>query len=357
VNGRSERLLGLIGEAGIDVMLVTDLLNVRYLTGYTGSNGLALVGPRTRAFITDFRYVQQAAEEVHASFERRRAPTELLAAVAEALPIGELTLGFEDAQLTVRQHADLRERLPERIELVAAGSLVEQLREIKEAEEVATMRIAASVADEAFQAVVGAGLIGRTEREVAVALEREMVQRGASAPSFETIVAAGAHGALPHHRPRDEAIRRGDLVVIDWGALVGGYHSDCTRTVAAGLPDSDSRDIYELVLEAQLAGLEAVTAGASTQGVDSTARAVIEAAGQGDHFGHGLGHGVGLDIHEGPRLSQRANSALEAGNVVTVEPGVYLPGRLGVRIEDLVVVTPDGCEILTSIPKELIVAD
>ncbi|HEY2769816.1 MAG TPA: Xaa-Pro peptidase family protein [Solirubrobacteraceae bacterium] len=357
MRGRSERLLGLLGEAAIDVMLVTDLLNVRYLTGFTGSNGLALVGPRTRSFITDFRYVEQAAEEVHASFERRRAARELLAEVAEALPIGELKLGFEDGHLTVRQHAELRERLPERIELVAAGPLVEQLREVKEPEEVATMRIAASVADEAFEAVVGAGLIGRTEREVAVALEQEMVQLGASAPSFETIVAAGPHGALPHHRPRDEAIRRGDLVVIDWGALVDGYHSDCTRTVAAGDPDTDGRDIYELVLEAQLAAVEAVTPGASTQGVDSTARAVIEAAGQGDHFGHGLGHGVGLDIHEGPRLSQRGNGALEPGNVVTVEPGVYLPGRLGVRIEDLVAVTSEGCEILTSVSKDLIVAD
>jgi Xaa-Pro aminopeptidase len=357
VKARSERLLGLIGEAGIDVMLVTNLLNVRYLTGYTGSNGVAVVGPRTRAFITDFRYVEQAAEEVHSSFERRRAPTELLAAVPESLPIGELRLGFEDAQMTVRQHAELRERLPQRIELVAAGSLVEQLREVKEPEEVATMRIAASVADEAFEAVIAAGLIGRTEREVAVALEREMVERGATAPSFETIVAAGAHGALPHHQPRDEVIRGGDLVVIDWGALVAGYHSDCTRTVAAGEPDTERREIYELVLEAQLAGLEAVTPGASTQGVDSTARAVIEAAGQGDRFGHGLGHGVGLDIHEGPRLSQRADGTLEAGNVVTVEPGVYLPGRLGVRIEDLVVVTAEGCEILTSVPKDLIIAD
>jgi Xaa-Pro aminopeptidase len=357
MRARTERLLSLLEPAGIDVMMVTDLVNVRYLTGYTGSNGLALVGPRTRAFITDFRYVQQSAEEVHPSFERRRAPTELLAAVPEALPVGPLRLGFEDAELSVRQHTELRERLPDQVELVAAGSLVEQLRMVKEPEEIDTMRLATSIADQAFERVIGAGLVGRTEREVALTLEREMLDGGAAGPAFETIVAAGPHGARPHAQPRDVAIGSGDMVVIDWGALVAGYYSDCTRTVAAGSADADAREIYELVLEAQLAGLEAIHAGAATRQVDSTARAVIEAAGQGENFGHGLGHGVGLDIHEGPRLSQRADGALKAGNVVTVEPGVYLPGRFGVRIEDLVVVTGEGCEILTGVTKELIVTD
>jgi Xaa-Pro aminopeptidase len=355
MRARSERLLSLLEPAGIDVMMVTDLINVRYLTGYTGSNGVALVGPHTRVFITDFRYVQQAAEEVNPSFERRRAPTDLLAAVPAALPVGPLRLGFEDAHLSVRQHTELRERLPEQIELVAAGSPVEQLRMVKEPEEIETMRLATSIADEAFGRVIGAGLIGRTEREVALALEREMLEAGAAAPGFDTIVAAGAQGARPHAQRRDVPIRRGDMVVVDWGALVEGYCSDCTRTVAAGSADEEAREIYELVLEAQLAGLEAIHAGAPTREVDSTARAVIEAAGQGENFGHGLGHGVGLDIHEGPRLSQRADGVLEAGNVVTVEPGVYLPGRFGVRIEDLVVVTASGCEILTGISKELIV--
>jgi Xaa-Pro aminopeptidase len=357
MKARAGRLLALLADAGIDVMLVTDLVNVRYMTGYTGSNGVALVGPKTRVFITDFRYVQQSAEEVHPSFERRRAPQDLLAAVREALPTGAVGLGFEDAHLSVRQHAELRERLPGSVELVPAGSLVEELRAVKEPEEIDAMRLAASIADEAFERVIAAGLLGRTEREVAFALEREMLEGGASGPSFDTIVAAGAQGARPHAQRRDVEIRRGDMVVIDWGAMVGGYCSDCTRTVAAGRPDGETTEIYELVLEAQLAGLAAVRAGVETRAVDSTARAVIEAAGQGEHFGHGLGHGVGLDIHEGPRLSQRADGRLEAGNVVTVEPGVYLPGRFGVRIEDLVVVTAQGCEILTGVSKELIVTD
>lgn len=354
---RAGRLLALLADAGVDALMVTDLVNVRYLTGYTGSNGLALVGPDTRVFITDFRYVQQSAEEVDPSFERRRAPQDLLAAVAEALPAGPLRLGFEDAHVSVRRHVELRERLPEGVELMPAGSLVEALREVKEPDEIENVRLATSIADGAFERVIANGLVGRTEREVALALEREMLDAGASGPGFETIVAAGAQGALPHAQRRDVEIGRGDMVVVDWGAVIGGYHSDCTRTVAAGPPDGETRQIYELVLEAQLAGLAAVRAGADTRAVDATARAVIEAAGQGENFGHGLGHGVGLNIHEGPRLSQRGNGRLEAGNVVTVEPGVYLPGRFGIRIEDLVLVTAQGCEIITGVSKELTVTD
>jgi Xaa-Pro aminopeptidase len=183
-----------------------------------------------------------------------------------------------------------------------------------------------------------------------------MRERGAQRVSFEPIVAAGRHGALPHAVPRDVEIPRGELVVIDWGAELDGYCSDCTRTVAAGDPSAEATAVYDLVLEAQITGLQAVQAGASGQEVDAAARAVIDARGHREHFGHGLGHGVGLEIHESPRLSQRSPEDLLAGNVVTVEPGIYLPGAFGVRIEDLVVVTDDGCEILTAVPKELIIA-
>lgn len=354
---RSDRLVELLTGAGLDLLLITDLVNLRYLTGYTGSNGLALVGPNTRTFITDFRYVQQASDEVESSFERRRAPLELLEAVEEVLPGGEVRLGFEDASLSVRQHDRLRSLLPDRIELIAAGSLVEGLRAVKEPVEIEMIRRAARIADEAFARVITGGLVGRTERQVARALEAEMLDQGAEAPSFDAIVAAGAHGALPHAQPRDRAIRRGEMVVIDWGARIDGYCSDCTRTVAAGEPADEARAIYELVLDAQLTGLRAVRPDASGRAVDGAARDVIDAAGDGEYFGHGLGHGVGLDIHEAPRLSQRAEGELEAGNVVTVEPGVYLPGRFGIRIEDLVVVMPECPEILTSVSKELIVTE
>jgi Xaa-Pro aminopeptidase len=254
-------------------------------------------------------------------------------------------------------HAQLRERLPARIELIGVNGLVEGLRAVKQPDELAAIKAAAALADEAFEQLTSDGLVGRTERALAMALEFEMRRRGAERPSFEPIVAAGRNGALPHATPRDVEVRSGDLVVIDWGAQLDGYCSDCTRTVAAGRANGRGAEVYQLVLEAQLAGVQAVAAGAAGREVDAVAREVIEAAGHGQHFGHGLGHGVGLEIHESPRLGQSSEAVLEAGNVVTVEPGVYLPGELGVRIEDLVVVTDRGREILTPLSKALTVTD
>ncbi len=354
---RAERLLALLPEAQVDLLLVTNLINVRYLTGYTGSNGVALIGPQTRTFITDFRYVEQAAAEVDASFDRVRAPQDLLEAVGEALPSGELRVGFEDTHVSVRTRDRLDELLDDHIELVGAGGLVERLRVVKDADEIERIGAATALADASFQRLVDSGLLGRTERELALALEQDMRVHGARRPSFDAIVAGGPHGALPHAQPRDVPIGRGELVVIDWGAKLDGYCSDCTRTVAAGEPGDEARRVYELVLEAQLAGLRAVKAGASGPQVDGVARGLIDQAGHGEQFGHGLGHGVGLDVHEAPRLSQRSEDELVAGNIVTVEPGVYLPGRFGVRIEDLVAVTADGCDILTSVTKDLIVTE
>jgi len=355
VNDRAQRVTDLLPAAGADILLVSGLVNIRYLTGYTGSNGLALIGPHTRTFITDFRYLEQAAQEVDDSFERITAPQDLLDSVAEMLPDGALRLGFEDAHTTVRGHRRLTELLPERVELVAVEGLVEGLRAVKDPEELARIRAASEIADTAFTELLAEGLIGRTERQLALALELKMREHGASRAGFDTIVAAGPHGALPHATPRDVPVKRGQLVVIDWGAEFEGYRSDCTRTVSIGEPDRQAAEIYQLVLEAQLAGLDAVRPDAVSREVDRAAREVIEAAGQGEHFGHNLGHGVGLDIHEDPRLARRSDARLRAGNVVTVEPGVYLPGQFGVRIEDLVVVNDGGRELLTSISKELMV--
>jgi Xaa-Pro aminopeptidase len=358
MSSRADRLLARLAEDELDALLVTDLLDVRYLTGFTGSSGIALLGPRLRAFVTDFRYLQQAAVEVGNDFDRHRATGELLDAVGEVLPEGELRLGFDDASLTVRRHARLRERLPGRVSLIAAGGAVAELRQVKEPSEVEAIAAAAQLADAALAQILADGLIGRSERDVALALEAEMRARGASAPSFDSIVAGGGHGALPHATPRQEAIRRGELVVIDWGARLDGYCSDCTRTVAAGqLADPDAAEVYATVLAAQRSALAALRAGAGGRAVDAVARERIAAAGHGEHFGHGLGHGVGLEVHEPPRLSQRSEDTLRAGNVVTVEPGIYLPGRLGVRIEDLVVVEDGGCRILTGLSTELLVVD
>ncbi|MDQ6816582.1 MAG: Xaa-Pro peptidase family protein [Actinomycetota bacterium] len=357
MSARLQRLLERLPEAGVDAMLVTDLINVRYLTGYSGSNGVALLMPDSPKFLTDFRYVEQAAEEVDAAYDRPPAALDLLEAVGETLPPGDLRLGYEDAHISVWDYRRLRERLPERVELVAVHGLVEGLRRVKGSGELARIKAATVLADEAFQALLEGPLAGVTEHQVAVRLDHAMRERGATGSSFPTIVAAGANGARPHARPRDVEIGRGDLVVIDWGAELDGYFSDCTRTIAAGDPGEDALAAYDLVLRAQLTGLQAVRAGAGGREVDGTARAVIEAGGQGERFGHGLGHGVGLEVHEPPRLSQSSEDVLASGNVVTVEPGVYAPGQFGVRIEDLVVVTEDGCEILTSVSKELSVVE
>jgi Xaa-Pro aminopeptidase len=359
MSGRADQLTELLPGAGVDALLVSDLGNVRYLTGYTGSNGIALVGERTRVFISDFRYVEQAAEEVDSSFDRRTVPssTDLLEAVEASLPPDRVRLGFEADAMSVHRYERLLEMTGERVELVACIGLVESLRAVKDAAELASINAATALADASLERLLRDGLIGRTERELALALEHDMRERGAERPSFDSIIATGAHGALPHAQPRQVEIRRGDLVVIDWGARLDGYCSDCTRTVSAGEPADDAREIYELVLEAELAGVQAVRAGRSTREVDRVARDVIDAGGYGKQFGHGLGHGVGLDVHEAPYLRQKSDGELQTGNVVTIEPGIYLPGRLGVRIEDLVVVGDDGPQILTSVPKRLIVVD
>jgi Xaa-Pro aminopeptidase len=355
---RPTRLLAELARAEIhaELMLVTSLVNVRYLTGFTGSSGAALIGSDRRVFLTDSRYTEQASGEVDPSFDRHQTSGALPDEIAELLGegTGELALGFEDADLTVRDHAKLRAALPERVRLVAAGEPVAALRAIKEPEEVERIRAATELADAAMREIMAQGLVGRTEAEVALALEDAMRRRGASAPAFETIVAAGPRGALPHATPRDVAIEAGALVVVDWGAVLDGYCSDCTRTLATGDLTDEAKVVYDLVREAQLAGLEALGPARSGKAVDARAREVIEGAGHGEHFGHSLGHGVGLEVHELPRLSPRFDDELAVGNVVSCEPGIYVPGELGVRIEDLCVVTESGCEILTQIPKELI---
>lgn len=353
MSARLEALLAGLAERGLDALLVSDPVNLRWLTGFTGSAGAAVVGAAQRRFVTDFRYLTQAAEQLDPGWEREIS-TDLLEQAVAGLPDGALRLGFDDAHLTVAQHASLRELLGERpVELVGAGGAIEALRAVKDRDEIERIRAAARLADEAFEEVVGAGIVGRAERDVALDLEVAMRRRGAHAAAFPPIVAAGAHGALPHAEPRDVPIPAGTLVVIDWGAQLHGYASDCTRTVATGELDARERAIYALVLRAQRAALGAVRAGRTGREVDAVARAIIDEAGHAEHFGHGLGHGVGMEVHEGPRLSQRGEQRLAAGNVVTVEPGIYVPGAVGVRIEDLVAVTDGGCEVLGTLPTEL----
>jgi Xaa-Pro aminopeptidase len=340
----------------VDALLITDPVNLRYVTGFTGSNGMAVVGRDVRRFITDFRYVEQAAAQVR-GFDREEAPQEFNAALEKGWTDGPFRLGFEDQHVTVRRHGRLRAVLPENVELVAAGGAVEKLRAVKDPEEIEKIRAAAALVDAIYAMLRDEGLVGRTEREVALAIETEMRRLGADEPSFGSIVASAERGALPHAEPQDVAIPRGTLVTLDIGAKLDGYCSDCTRTWATGeLPD-DLAAAYELVHRAQLESLAAVRPGPEGREVDAVARRIIEEAGHGEHFGHGLGHGVGLEVHEAPRLARTAETPLVAGNVVTVEPGVYLPGRGGVRIEDLVVVTEDGHSVISATTKDLLQGD
>jgi Xaa-Pro aminopeptidase len=350
---RADRLADLVADSELDCLLVTDLVNVRYLTGFTGTNGACVVSREERLFLTDFRYVERAEHEVR-DFERLRAGRDLLADLAERL---HGRAGFDDAHLSVKAHRTLSEKVSGGVELVPAGGLVERLRAVKDEDELRAMGEAAKLADSVYGGLVERRLQGRTELEVARELEADLRVQGADDPAFPVIVAAAANGALPHAAPRDVEIPGGTLVVVDMGAKVDGYCSDCTRTFATGELASNSAEVYELVLSAQEAALRAVRAGAACQEIDAVARDAIEEAGHGERFGHGLGHGVGLEVHEAPRLAKTAEGELEAGNTVTIEPGVYMPGEFGVRIEDLVAVTAAGCEVLTGFAKSLLTVD
>lgn len=355
-----DRLAAAVSEQGLDALLVGDLVrpgdsgpdaiaNIRWLTGFSGTSGFAVVGSEQRVFVTDFRYGERAERDVDPEFERLIAAGRLLPELASRM---SGRVGFDDAQTSVMNHAKLQAELADGVELVPAGGLLERLRRVKDEPEVEAMAAASKLADEVFEWSAERGLAGRTEREVALAAEGRIRELGGE-PSFPVIVAAGANGAQPHAEPGERKIAPGELVVFDMGAKLDGYCSDGTRTFASGEPGEQEREVYELVLSAQLAGLEATRAGVSGVDADKASRDLIEAAGHGDHFGHGLGHGVGLEVHEAPRLSPRSDDTLGVGDAVTVEPGVYVPGRFGVRIEDLVVLTGDGLRNLSGTPKEL----
>ncbi|MGB7587652.1 MAG: aminopeptidase P family protein [Solirubrobacterales bacterium] len=349
---RGNRLARQVSERELDLMLVTDLVNVQYMTGFGGTNAACICGGDVRLFLTDFRYTERAEAEVE-GWDVLTVEDDWLGGIAAHL---SGRTGFEDDHVSVRTLARLEGKLPDGVELVGAGGIVEGLRRVKDAAELERITMASALADEVWRWSIARGLAGRSERDVAAGAEAHIRELGAE-PSFPVIVAAGPNGALPHAEPGERTIGKADLVVYDMGAKLEGYCSDGTRTFATGEPGQEGREVYELVRAAQVAALDAIAAGIGGEDLDAISRRLIDEAGYGKHFGHGLGHGVGLEVHEAPRLSPRSEDVLEVGEVVTVEPGVYLPGKLGVRIEDLVVVTEDGCRNLSGIPKELQVVD
>jgi Xaa-Pro aminopeptidase len=357
---RRAALRSLLQEAELEALLVTDLLNVRYLTGFTGSNAALLVhagGEEHTVFCTDGRYTTQSSVEVpdlEHVIERASAPALAARASENAGRYGRS--GFESQHVSVDQYESLRSQFGA-IELRRAPGLVENLRLIKDEQEIDALRQACFAADRALADLIEHGGLrpGRTELEVARDLENRMLEHGSSGKSFNSIVAAGANSAIPHHQPTSAVLAAGDLVKLDFGATAGGYHSDMTRMVVLGEPAAWQREIYELVHRSQATGCHAVLPGAEVADVDKAARAVIVAAGHGQDFAHGLGHGVGLEVHEAPSLAATGVGTLSAGMAVTVEPGVYLAGRGGVRIEDTLVVRDGIPEFLTLSTKELVV--
>ncbi len=361
VAARIPKLRAQLEPAACDALLVTRMVNVRYLTGFTGSAAMLLLLPDEVVFVTDGRYRDQSAEELSASGVEAGIEVGLtLAEQREALQraAGSIPrIGLEAEAVTWGQQRRLAAEWFPQSELVPTEGLVEDLRRVKDAGEVERMAAAAAAADAALEVVRPRLAEGLTEREVALELDFEMRRHGAAGSSFDTIVASGPNGAKPHHRPSDRRIEPGELVVIDFGAVVDGYCSDMTRTLCVGEPGSETaRRMVEVVAESQRTGVAAVRAGIEAKAVDEACRSLIAEAGWGDAFLHSTGHGVGLEIHEAPRVSSTSGDTLATGYVVTVEPGVYLPEHGGVRIEDTVVVLDDGCRVLTNAPKELVIA-
>ncbi|NDL56393.1 M24 family metallopeptidase [Phytoactinopolyspora mesophila] len=359
---RRARLVTHLEAQDVDAALITRLVNVRYLTGLSSSNAALLVtadGEVTLA--TDGRYATAAAEKAPdvELVVIRGVATEL---AKRATTGGAGRLAVEAHEMTLELAAAVQSELDEAggaAELRHLGRVVEDLRAVKDESELEALRRACEISSEALEALLSAGgLLGRTEKEIARDLEWRMYQLGADAVAFETIVAAGANSAVPHHRPTDSVVQRGDFVKIDFGAAYQGYHADCTRTCVVGAQPADwQREIYDIVATAQRDGREALVPGAECIGVDQAARTVIADAGYKEQFGHGTGHGVGLEVHEAPTLGYSAVGTLAERMTVTVEPGVYLPGRGGVRIEDTLAVWDDGPELLTPLTKELLVLD
>ncbi len=355
---RRQRVRGLLAERDAEAALITRLVNVRYLTGFTGSNAALLVpaaGPAVLA--TDGRYEVQAAQQVP-ELERVIARECALALTGRAGDAGLRRLAFEAHDVTVDAHAELRAAAPQ-LELVGLGKAVEHLRVVKDDDELALLREACAISTRALAELIETVVVGRTERSIARELESRMLTHGADGPAFESIVASGPNSAIPHHRPAFRAVERGDFLKIDFGARYRGYHADMTRTFVVGAEPADWQvELHDLVFAAQKAGREALGPGVGLGEVDEAARDVVVRAGYGAQFPHPLGHGVGLEIHEAPWFGQGATDKLEEHSPVTVEPGIYLPGRGGVRIEDtLVVREPDhgGPELLTTTTKELLV--
>jgi Xaa-Pro aminopeptidase len=348
-----EKLRSEFSTHGIDGILITNPYNRRYISNFTGSAGVVLISADKALFITDFRYIEQASKQC-VGFDIVKFSSSIPQEVAQlAKKLGIQKLGFEDDYLTYSSYK-LYDKEVE-AELVPIAGVIEKLRLIKTDAELKILKVAADIADAAFKHILEFIRPGKTELEVSNELEFFMRRAGATSSSFDTIVASGHRSALPHGVASDKVIDAGDMVTMDYGAYYNGYISDITRTVAVGEPDAKLKDIYDIVLEAQLRGMAGFKPGMTGKEADALTRDYITEKGYGEYFGHSTGHGIGLEVHEGPGLSMKSDIILEPGMVVTCEPGIYIPGLGGVRIEDDTLLTKDGNEALTHSTKELII--
>lgn len=341
----------ILDKANLDAILFLSLENIRYLCGFTGSEGILLVTKQERFFLSDFRYEAQAQKELRgAIFKRYRQKIDGLAKLLKNLRIKRL--GFEARAMNYEDFSHLHEKLP-RLNLRPLAKEISQLRALKSAEEIAKIRQAVKIATESFKSTLPKLKRGSKENSIATMLEMQIIRRGGQKTAFPTIIASGPRAALPHGVASEKALKKGEMVVIDFGACWDGYHSDETVTVILGQPTKGLKKIYDLVRRAQEKAIKTIRPGAGFKKIDQAAREIISRAGYGKFFGHGTGHGLGLAVHEEPRISPRATGVAEEGMVFTVEPGIYIPEWGGVRLEDLVLVTSTGCEKLTSLPKEI----
>ncbi|MGI6065907.1 MAG: M24 family metallopeptidase [Bacillota bacterium] len=351
--GRIEKVLERISAAELDGLLLMKDANIRYVSGFTGSESYLLLSAEKKVFITDSRYTEQAKLECP-GFEIIQYHSLEETIKEKTWEMGIKKLGFEKDYVTYEVYEKISQVLEE-TEPVPILGIVEGVRSVKEEREIALVKKAAQIADQAFKVIIELVKPGITEQELEMELEYELKKQGASGPSFPSIVAGGPRSSLPHAVPSSRVIEKGDFVLFDFGACFEGYCSDMTRTVVVGEPSVKQQEIYQIVQKAQESALNAVQPGIKGKDLDMVARKVIEDAGYASFFGHGLGHGVGLEIHEEPSVSVKSEKVLEPGNIITIEPGIYLPDWGGVRIEDTVVVREKGCEILTGFTKELLV--
>ena len=359
MNPRLSALRRKLAEQNLDAILITQPENQRYLSGFTGSAGVLLISQDQAIIATDFRFFEQVAKQApHFQLAKIKSGEKFIDILPNLVTqVGAKRVGFESAHLTFDQHQEWAE-VAEGFELVPTKDLVEALRAVKDEDELDTIKRAVALSDAAFAHILGSIEPGMTEKDVAWELELYMRTHGAEKVAFDLIIGAGPNGAMPHATVSDRAIQAGEPIVIDLGAVLDGYHSNLTRTICLGEPDDKFREIYGLVLGAQLAaedGMEGIKPGMTGKEADAIARRVIEEAGYGEQFGHGLGHGVGLAIHEKPMLGRLSEDVLKPGMVLTVEPGIYIPGWGGVRIEDMVVLREDGVEVLSQATKEPLV--